>query len=657
MKSKVITFSKYPLYSNETPLFREQKGQKYISNGKYNDYPDYLSYLYNNSGIHNAIVSGKAKYIYGKGFQVKKDWLGNTIQLEKVMNSINSYQTLDELSKKKIFEKTLYGGACYLIEWGVLGKPISVTLQPYNTVRTDKECKTFWVSKNWTREMSANVKWKLSDGRMPEGTIEYPAFNITNKQGKQILFIKDDNPATDIYPLPEYEAGKTSIETDIECGFFHLNNVKGGFSAGTMVTFFNGAVENEEEQNEIDRAFKKKASGTDNAGEILMNFQMPNTTPPAITSLRSNDLDKQYEQLSKDVMTKTLVAHRVSNGLLFGIKESNGIGGNSRAEFDLAWEHFCNTYVKPKQQEECEDVNYLLSLYGIGGEPLELIVLDPIGLELTTEDILKVVDQDTIADMVYSKLGLEKPMLIKTDDMLTTINSASPLVANKILDSLTTNEIRSIIKLPALPTGDVLAPTPATPAPFSKAFMKFQDDTILAKFMEIGESEDNFEIVLEVGSYDEFAVQSDEEKIVEILTKNKKLSVKDLAGLLKISENQVYKILDKLMAKNTLAVKYVERNGKIQIEVEEVTKPKDIELLTKWKYTGPKDSKNRDFCKTMLEAKLLYTRAEIDSLNNDMQDFNTDVWKYKGGWYHDPARDVNVPQCRHYWQNVIVKRK
>jgi len=657
MKSKVITFSKYPLYSNETPLFREQKGQPYVSNGKFNDYPDYLSYLYNNSGIHNAIVTGKAKYIYGKGFQVKNDCVGNTIQLEKVMNSINSYQTLDELSKKKIFEKTLYGGACYLIEWGALGKPISVTLQPYNTVRTDKDCKTFWVSKNWTREMSANVKWKLADGRMPEGTMEYPAFNITNKVGKQILFIKDDNPATDIYPLPEYEAGKTSIETDIECGFFHLNNVKGGFSAGTMVTFFNGAIENEEEQNEIDRAFKKKATGTDNAGEVLMNFQMPNTTPPDIKSLRSNDLDKQYEQLSKDVMTKTLVAHRVSNGLLFGIKESNGIGGNTRAEFDLAWEHFCNTYVKPKQQEECEDVNYILSLYGIGGEPLELIVLDPIGLELTTEDILKVIDQDTIADMVYGKLGLEKPMLIKTDDMLTTINSASPLVANKILDSLTTNEIRSIIKLPAIASGDVLAPTPATPAPFNKAFMKFQDDTILAKFMEIGESEDDFEIVLEVGGYDEFAVQSDEEKIVDILTKNKKLSVKDLAGLLKISENQVYKILDKLMASNTLAVKYIERGGKIQIEVEEVTKPKDIELLAKWKYTGPQDSKNRDFCASMLQAKRLYTRSEIDSLNNDMQDFNTDVWKYKGGWYHDPARDVNVPQCRHWWQNVIVRRK
>jgi hypothetical protein len=462
--------------------------------------------------------------------------------------------------------------------------------------------------------MSANWRRKLSGNRMPPDAVEYEAFNITNKKGKQILFIKEDNPATDIYPLPEYEAGKTSIETDIECGFFHLNNVKGGFSAGTMVTFFNGAIENEEEQSEVDRAFKRKATGTDNAGEVLMNFQMPNTTPPDIKSLRSNDLDKQYEQLSKDVMTKTLVAHRVSNGLLFGIKETNGIGGNTRSEFDLAWEHFCNTYVKPRQQEECEDANYLLSLYGITGEPLELVVLDPIGVELTTDTIFRYLDVESAKDLVYGKLGLERPA----------------------------------VEIPV----EVPIPTP-----MSKAFMKFQEDTILAKFMEIGESADDFEIVVEVGNYDEFATQTDEEKIVEILTKNKKLSVKDLAGLVNISENQVYKILDKLMAKNTLAVKYVERGGKIVIEVEEVTPPKEIELLTKWKYSGPKDSKNRDFCRGMLDANRLYNRSEIDSLNNDMQDFNTDVWKYKGGWYHDPIRDVNVPQCRHYWQNVIVRRK
>jgi len=449
---------------------------------------------------------------------------------------------------------------------------------------------------------------------MPPDAVEYPAFNITNKKGKQILFIKEDNPATDIYPLPEYEAGKTSIETDIECGFFHLNNVKGGFSAGTMVTFFNGAIENEQEQAEIDRAFKKKATGTDNAGEVLMNFQMPNTTPPDIKSLRSNDLDKQYEQLSKDVMTKTLVAHRVSNGLLFGIKETNGIGGNTRAEFDLAWEHFCNTYVKPRQQEECEDANYLLSLYGITGEPLELVVLDPIGVELTTDTIFKYLDVESAKDLVYGKLGIERPAVEIPDEV--------PI-----------------------------------PTPMSKAFMKFQEDTILAKFMEIGENADDFEIVVEVGNYDEFAEQTTDEKIIDALKKNKKLSVKDLAGLVKISENQVYKILDRLMANNTLAVKYVERGGKVVIEVEEVAPPKEVELLTKWKYSGIKDDRNRPFCKGMLEANRLYTRSEIDSLNNDMQDFNTDVWKYKGGWYHDPVRDVNVPQCRHYWQNVIVRRK
>jgi len=33
-----------------------------------------------------------------------------------------------------------------------------------------------------------------------------------------------------------------------------------------------------------------------------------------------------------------------------------------------------------------------------------------------------------------------------------------------------------------------------------------------------------------------------------------------------------------------------------------------------------------------------------------------DVWSRRGGWYHDPVRDVNVPQCRHIWQQQLLRR-
>lgn len=602
--------SKYPLYSNETPSFRQRQNEKFVGYGKHNDYPDYLAYLYNNSGIHNAVVKGKAAYVYGKGWQIKKDWVGDRAGLQKTLELIKA----DKLARRSIFEKTLYGAKAYLIEWGPFGKPLSIKVQPINTVRTNISKTLFYVSHEWTREMTAKSRYRRGVNGMPADVITYPAFDPLNPIGKQILYLIDENPASDIYALPEYEAGKTSIETDIECGFFHLNNVKSGFAAGTLITLFNGGLENEEAQEQVERDIKAKMFGTDNAGEGVVNFQLPNTAPPDIKPLRSNELDKQYEQLAKDVINKTLYAHRVSNGLLFGIKTPGELGGG-RSEFDLAWEHFCNTYVKPRQQEEEADMNDLMKLYGYLGNPLELVVLDPVGLELDTATIMNVLNMSEKRKMVIDKLGIE------------------PIV-------------------------EPVLPQPVAPVP-NKAFMKFEEDTILGKFESLGESADLFEIVMEIGRHGEFASDISDDDVVKAIKDNPKISVSALSEKLGVSEKKLYSILDRLNGQNILSVKYVERGGEVIIDTENVNpdQPKDVELLTKWQYKGPKDAKNRPFCAKMLANNRLYSRSDIEGLQNDMKDFNTDVWKYKGGWYHDPARDVNVPQCRHYWQQIIVRRK
>ena len=138
MSHKQYSFSKFPLYANETPIFRQQPNSVFIPYGKQNDYPDYLAYLFNNSGIHAAIIKGKASYIYGKGFEIRRDWKGDRKKLEATLKNINPSQTADELEKKKIFEKTLYGGAGYLVEWDAFGVIKSIKLQPFNTIRTNE---------------------------------------------------------------------------------------------------------------------------------------------------------------------------------------------------------------------------------------------------------------------------------------------------------------------------------------------------------------------------------------------------------------------------------------------------------------------------------------------------------------------------------------
>jgi len=55
----------------------------------------------------------------------------------------------------------------------------------------------------------------------------------------------------------------------------------------------------------------------------------------------------------------------------------------------------------------------------------------------------------------------------------------------------------------------------------------------------------------------------------------------------------------------------------------------------------------------MVNANKLYTRAEIDNVS-EKAGYN--VWTQRGGWYHNPD-GVNTPYCRHFWNQVIVKKK
>jgi len=67
-----------------------------------------------------------------------------------------------------------------------------------------------------------------------------------------------------------------------------------------------------------------------------------------------------------------------------------------------------------------------------------------------------------------------------------------------------------------------------------------------------------------------------------------------------------------------------------------------------YKYTGPRDSKNRTFCRQVLNLDLLYRLEDINkmSLFGANEEFSTyDIFSYKGSY-----------NCRHAWQQKFFKR-
>ena len=302
------------------------------------------------------------------------------------------------------------------------------------------------------------------------------------------------------------------------------------------------------------------------------------------------------------------MAHAITSPMLFGIKTEGQLGG--RSELRTAWEHFYNTYVKPKQTKLEQDVNYIMSFFGLPENCYSVIGLEPIGIEIDLPTIQAALDPEEFKEYLREKLGIKKK------------------------DT------------------------------YSK--QKFAEDKLLFELTnKLGVKAEEYEIVMKGMGYDFEApanLEGDNLKVYDALTEKPKISIAELADITNIREAKILQILENLNKANYIGLKITEVNGRPQIEskisiVEPEEQEKGFILETKWRYEGPKDSRNRDFCSKMLAANRLYTRAEIDQLENDMEEYNTSVWRYRGGWYHNPSLDVNTPQCRHFWEQVLTKKR
>jgi len=590
-KDKYV-FGAFPLYEHKTPEFREKSGYVYVQYGDDNAYPDYLVYLYNRSAIHNAIVNGKARFINGLGWQVSDGMVDGN--LTNFMSRVNPSDDLNELTQKAILDRLIFGGYALRVLW-MGGKIVNIYHQPFQTIRTDAEQTTFYISKQWTKEQSTKAKFKASK-KMPEDVRAIAPFDPNTRNGEQLLYIADYRPQIKVYPLPEYLPANAGIETDIEIDNFHLNNIKSGFAAGNMIVMYNGKPA-PEEMRKVEQDLKDKFYGTDNGGEGILYFAELNETPPLIVPMRSNELDKQYEQLSKSTIEKIFIGHNVTSPQLFGLKPESGLT-DGWSNMDIAWQLMNINYVEPRRRQIESDFNYILKF-----------------------------------------AGFDKRIELKPLQRLKTPISESMLMAN-----LTRAELRQLIDSSL----DIdLAVEPTTQ--MAKNDLGNFESILINRLSQIGISADGLEFA-------DINIGEDEKKVLNYIKGKKTIDIKKATKDLGID---VAKIMKRLI-ENNVVVGATQASG--NIDIKEINVPKDepnVSVATMWKYSGPQDDKNRSFCAKILQMNRLYTREEIDQLNNDMKEYNQDVWKYRGGWMTVPDTDglLHVPYCRHTWKQVLVKKR
>ena len=162
---------------------------------------------------------------------------------------------------------------------------------------------------------------------------------------------------------------------------------------------------------------------------------------------------------------------------------------------------------------------------------------------------------------------------------------------------------------------------------------------------------EGFTFYMPCENHDE-ATQSFLDEVAELLKKKKKKKYIE-----ELPQDTQEKILERLEEIGESEEDYL-KAGWVLIEDEQKfaisSKPNEPSIedygkfRIRYKYTGPKDSKNRTFCRRVLDKNLIFRKEDINSMSigGDNSQFGVyDIFTYKGSY-----------GCRHYWTRLVYEK-
>jgi len=366
-----------------------------------------------------------------------------------------------------------------------------------------------------------------------------------------------------------------------------INDVQNGFS-GTKVINFNNGIPSEEMRDKIKRDVLSKITGS-RGEKVIVAFNANAESKTTVEDIPLNDAPAHYEYLSTECFEKLIVGHRVTSPMLLGIRDTGGGLGNNADEIETSTLLFLNLVIKPYQEEIISALDRILAV-------------NDISLKLKFERLQP----------------LDNEQVVTSDNnTIEAINSLSPLVANKVLESMTANEIRALVGLAAEAGGSDL--NPAVSANLSSDL----DDIDLDSF---GEEIDlnEWELV------DSRQVDYDEEA--------------KLDAELEALNNPKKSLLSKVW--NFVSTGVANPNAKSEQD--------GVLFKSRYRYSGNVSENSRPFCVKMLSADKLYRKEDIMRMS---QSEVNKGWGPEGADTYDVFLYKGGGACHHFWTRETYRKK
>ena len=594
----------------EPPVFEEfvKPGKDWVNWGKNNDYPDQLHELYENSSYHSALVSGAAHYIGGGGWVIDEtdQEEAKTIKAQKFIDNDADEEDLHDILEQVALDIKMHGGFAVQGWWseasGEIARISYLDVDKIRPHKADKEGNIppfVFYSDDWSarsqNEKTGFKKLTLFDSNTKKGTFVYFYIEPRKGKGKKQL------------PKPDYIGGIKSIKTDVEVTDYHMMLADTEFTGGTMIYLANGVPDTDEKKKEVEKKLKKKHSRKGDAENIVIAFGNGPDQKPEIIPLQGNNLDSRFLGLDTSTQQKIFTAHHCTNPMLFGIKTEGQLGG--RTELIESNELYQNTYVNVKQRRIERVFNHLASFNGLEGM-FTIAEVQPIGIELPMSEstLAQVLDRDELRNAAADKFGIE-------------------LADNVPSFSFSKEE------------GDIVV--------FSH-YGRQRKDCKIVKRTPMPDANVKTTLMSEVGILKSFATGI-ENDVLSLLAENPGINATEIARSINRPLDEITRVLDDLTERGWIEDLEVTDSGQSEIE-----NPLNIEVLYSYEVRPDLGAEvidtTRDFCRSLIALDRLYTRQEINQISGLV---GRDVWRFRGGWYHNQSGQ-NTPYCRHIWvQNIV----
>lgn len=381
----------------------------YIPFGTDNLFPSLLNQLVYSSPLHGSIVDYKTNAVIGGGIE-----LTTTTATPKELLDLYTFEKKTKLKKtvRITTEQLIVHNRVYF----KLHFDDKMSLTRLENVSPDKVRRgrnhnDYFICDDWSSRIDVR---------------EIKRYHPTCTDKCQLFVYEVECLGQEWYPLPKYSSALNFAYLSGELSYFAKSNIQNSvFPSFAMM--FPKRPQSEEEKNVL-RTTIDKMKGAANAGKAVAFFANSADQLPKIESLPTNSNDKLFQEASGLNTEQICFAHTI-DPILMGVRTTGSLGSGS--DIKQAYVIFEKNVVMPLREMVQDIFSEILHIAKINAE-------------------FKVNNFQIINETIVEVEGDAS----KTQDAL---NAMSPLVATKVLDTMTQNEVRALASLPPIEGGDVIA--------------------------------------------------------------------------------------------------------------------------------------------------------------------------------------------------------